>query len=137
MIRIVRSIFAVVAGIVTWGLVSQAGVFAARAAAPDAFGPDGFTDSVPILLYMIVLGGVVCSLAAGAVTALLAGRRIMSHVVALSVIELGIGIVVQAMNWELAPLWYHLPFLALVVPMHLLGGWLVANRRGRPSVVAA
>lgn len=137
MMRMLRSVLAVAAGILTWGVVSQAGTAIARSVSPASFGPDGWPQGVGILLYFLALGGILCSLAAGAATALLAGRRIMTHVAVLAVIELAIGIVVQALNWEHAPLWYHSSFLALVVPAHLVGGWLVATVRRRGSFAEA
>jgi hypothetical protein len=35
---------------------------------------------------------------------------------------------VQASAWSALPLWYHLPFLALLVPACLLGGRMTARR---------
>jgi hypothetical protein len=32
------------------------------------------------------------------------------------------GIFVQASVWTLMPIWYHVPFLALLVPIAVIGG---------------
>ena len=41
--------------------------------------------------------------------------------------NLFIGIVVEVMYWSLMPVWYHIVFLALVVPMTLQGGRMKAG----------
>jgi hypothetical protein len=40
------------------------------------------------------------------------------------VIQLGLGIFFQSQAWQLMPLWYHVPFLLLIVPATLLGARL-------------
>ena len=55
----------------------------------------------------------------------------MKHVWVLALIQLGIGIFVQSGVWDQMPLWYHLPFLALLLPANVYGAWLrdAAGRR--------
>jgi hypothetical protein len=66
----------------------------------------------------------VCSLASGWTTAIVVGRSAMTPVLILGVILLAVGVLVQGLNWDKLPLWYHLPFLALLVPATVLGGML-------------
>ena len=47
------------------------------------------------------------------------------------------GIGVQASVWSLMPTWYHVTFLALVVPMTLLGSRLASARSRERAPVAA
>jgi len=68
------------------------------------------------------------SAVAGATTVLLARGRI-GAVWALGVIQTGIGTAVEVSLWETAPAWYHLAFIAALLPAHLLGARVIAARR--------
>ena len=83
----------------------------------------GTTDSGGILACVLAVS-VVCSLLAGYVTATTAKRTPMQKVWILALIQMLIGIAVQASYWSVIPLWYNLLFLALLVPMHVAGGHL-------------
>lgn len=63
---------------------------------------------------------IVCSLVGGLVAGRLApgSKRALSILGALLLIT---GLAVQMGSWELMPVWYHLVFLALLVPMTFLG----------------
>ncbi|MDA8017284.1 MAG: hypothetical protein MPN21_07525 [Thermoanaerobaculia bacterium] len=124
---ILRSIGAVVAGFATWTVLWLSSNAAARAIVPDAFDDQGLTSSTGILLFLLV-ASVVYSIVAGWVTAAVAGRAEVPHTVALGVVQTAIGIAVQLAYWDVMPLWYHLPFLALLLPGNVLGGWLRASR---------
>lgn len=76
---------------------------------------------------------VLLSLLAGFVTAWAAGDRPMPVVWALAALQLGLGIVAEVSYWELMPVWYHLVFLALVVPATVAGGMLHVGR-SRPAM---
>jgi len=76
---------------------------------------------------------IVCSLLAGLLTATLAPVRPGTHVLVLALIHLGIGIAVEVGSWSAAPPWYHLCFLALLVPGHWVGGKLRSQRRPSPA----
>ncbi len=67
---------------------------------------------------------VVCSLAAGLAAATIAGPRARTAAIVAAAALLLTGIGVQAGAWSLIPLWYHLIFLVLIVPMVLLGARL-------------
>ena len=73
-----------------------------------------------LLAYLLL--SVVASLAAGVATAKLAPRLPMRHVWILAALLLATGIPVQMTSWELLPAWYHLMFLAALVPVTVLGG---------------
>ncbi len=85
------------------------------------------TDHTGILLLVLALS-VVCSVIAGWVTAAVATRARVGHAVALGILQLAIGIFTQLQYWDAIPLWYHLPFLALLLPGNVLGGWLRDRR---------
>jgi hypothetical protein len=50
----------------------------------------------------------------------------------LAVIQLGLGIVAEVSYWHLMPVWYHLVFLATVVPATVAGGYLRGGQRVVP-----
>jgi hypothetical protein len=61
------------------------------------------------------------------VTATAARSRPRAHTVALGLVQLTLGIFVQASYWHAIPIWCHLSFLALLLPGNVVGGML---RRG-------
>ena len=128
----IRAILAVLAGIVLWGVVWTGGHAVLTAIFPGSHDEDGFTQSAGLLL-VYLFGSVVPSLCAGYAAAWIAKLRPMRVVAVLAAIQLVIGIVVQAGVWDRAPVWYHVPFLLMVVPAHVLGGWLRAERRAPAS----
>jgi hypothetical protein len=75
-------------------------------------------------LLVMLLGSVVFSIAAGYVAAAVGGGDSYTPVLVLCALQLALGIFFQAQAWQLLPLWYHLPFLLLIVPATLFGGWL-------------
>ena len=134
-----RSIVAVLVGMVVWAVLWVSGNAGLRALMPDAFDPEGTTQSGAALA-LILVESVVLSVLAGYVTAALARRRMVTHAVVLGFIQLALGIMVQVSVWERMPLWYHLSFLALLIPANVLGGvWRVGGTgqaRREPTVVA-
>ena len=128
-----RSAGSVLAGIVAWGIVWVGLNALMGAAMPGSFNDDGTTDSVGLLIVLILLS-VGVSILAGYLTARLAARREIAHALALGVVQLAIGIAVQAGFWDLLPIWYHLSFLALLLPGNVLGGVI---RRSANAGVAA
>ena len=116
-----RSILSVLAGIMLWGALWVGANSGAAALFPDRFDASGATDSVGLLFGFLVISSAL-SVLAGFTCAAIANRSHMKHVGVLAAIQLGIGIMVQIGVWSLMPVWYHLVFLGLVVPMHLLGG---------------
>ena len=116
----IRSILAVLAGMAVWAALWLGSNQAFLAAMPDAFREDG----MPLgegLYWIYLLDSVVLSVLAGWVTGRLAGRRPLAHGLALGLAQLAIGIAVQASVWDQMPLWYHLAFLALLIPANVVG----------------
>ena len=130
----VRSIVSVALGTISWGILWVATGEALLAAVPDAFRADGGTESVGVLLVLLVMS-VVYSVLAGWLTARLAPGDAWPHVYALSALQLAIGLAVQIGSWALMPAWFHIPFLALLVPGVLVGGRL--RLRGRLAAATA
>lgn len=126
----IRSILAVIVGFVLWSALwlGYNALLTTSALLPaDSTHP----VQAPTPLLLLLVGSVVCSLAAGyATTALVRGPGRI-HAIVLGVLLLGIGILVQTQFWQLMPLWYHLLFLALLFPVTVLGGvlWQRTGRR--------
>ena len=78
----------------------------------------------PAPLAVMLLASIVFSIAVGWITTAIAGGNTYWAAIILAVIQLALGIFFQAQAWHLMPIWYHLPFLLLVVPATLLGAWL-------------
>ena len=115
-----RTIGSVVAGVVLWGVLWNGGNAGLGASGLITVGePIG---AVPVLLGLIVYSAGL-SVLAGYVSAVIKGMPdAMTAVKILAATNLLIGIVVEVMYWSLMPAWYHIVFLALVVPMTLQGG---------------
>ena len=75
-----------------------------------------------ILLMNIVRGSIV-SVISGFLAALIAGENRRSPLI-LVVLLVAFGLVIVAMSWSYVPLWYHIIFTALLVPMTMVGGKL-------------
>jgi hypothetical protein len=87
------------------------------------------TNATPLLVLLV--GSVLISLISGYVAARIAGLAWALPAVALGVLLLATGVFVQLKLWYLIPLWYHLAFLLLLIPMTLLGARLRAGSRDR------
>ncbi|MCY7376997.1 MAG: hypothetical protein LH472_13645 [Pyrinomonadaceae bacterium] len=83
--------------------------------------------SAAMLVVPLILSAVV-SIISGFVAALTAGENTKSPLI-LGVILLLVGILVQMSVWDKIPLWYHLTFWILLVPMTILGGKLKTQTR--------
>ncbi len=123
-----RMIIGAIVGYVVWTaiwLTVNAMVFA-EAGEVIAAG-DAFTETGPLLGVLAL--SIACSLAGGVVAAIAGGARARGAVFGNALLLLATGIFVQAGLWSLMRVWYHLIFLALLVPMTLLGGMFVARRQ--------
>lgn len=127
MAKVGRLVVAVIAGAVVWAALWIIGTRAAQAVWPGTLVPNQpLTHSGFLLAYIGY--SVVLSLLAGFVTAATAGSRPMIAVWVLAALQLTLGIIAEVSYWSLMPAWYHLVFLALIVPATASGGWLRARR---------
>ena len=122
-----KNILSVVAGYVVWTLIFLGGLAAVRALRPDVHDINGFTsDILTLVIYLIV--SIVASLAAGFVTAKIAGKSKTLYAAILAICLLATGIPVQLSAWNDIPVWYNLAFLILLVPVTMLGASLVNSK---------
>ena len=118
-----RNILAVIAGSAAWTVLWLGLNAVLRAAALLPADTTKRVDAAPPLLVMLI-GSAVFSIVAGYVTATIMSGGSYTPLLVLCALQLAMGIFFQAQAWQLMPLWYHLPFLALLVPATLLGAWL-------------
>ena len=128
-----RTIKAVLVGAATWAILWVAGMKLAAALFPNML-PAGqaVTHSgtlLGLIIYSLVLSGL-----AGYATAAMAGGDRMRSVWILAIVQLALGVFFETSSWNLAPVWYYLVFLVLIVPATLYGGTLLVRRtRSRPA----
>jgi hypothetical protein len=129
--KIGRGILAVLAGAILWAVLWVGGTQAAQSAFPSLLAMGQPVTNAGALLGMIFYS-VALSILAGYVTAAVASREPMPAVRALAILQLVLGIGFEVSAWSLTPVWYHLVFLALIVPATVFGGQMRA-RRQRPA----
>ena len=90
-------------------------------------GPDasGFTADTTMLLTHIVLGSIV-SVMAGSLAARIAGENTPAPLV-LGFLLLAVGLLKAVMSWQYVPIWYHVIFTAILLPMAIIGGKLITT----------
>lgn len=125
--RIGRVLLAVVAGAAVWAVLWVGGNQLAQAMLPSIVVPGEPLAHTGVLLTFIAYS-VVLSVLAGWVAARFGGSRPMRAVWILAVLQLVLGIVIETASWSLLPVWYHIVFLALLVPATVYGGRLWSRR---------
>jgi len=109
-----RVILAVIAGAVVWAALWVGGTM--------ALVPQGQPVTQVGVLLGLILYSVVLSALAGYVTAAIARAGAMTAVWSLAALQLILGIIAETSAWSMTPVWYHLVFLALIVPATVWGG---------------
>lgn len=90
-------------------------------------GGGSFTAETRLLFSHIVISSIV-SVIAGTLSALIAGGNSRAPLI-LGFLLLALGLVKAVMSWPYVPIWYHALFTALLLPMAILGGKLIATAR--------
>jgi hypothetical protein len=116
---VLRKILGVIAGYSAWSVLWFVSTSTAAAVSSGSFGDDGSTSTGMLLVFLAL--SVVFSLFAGWLATMIGGRG-RGPAVWTGVLLLATGIPVQFGYWSVIPLWYHLPFLALLLPAAYLGG---------------
>jgi hypothetical protein len=122
-----RKAAAVISGYVSWTVLwlgGNAGLRASRLLPGDATQP----ISAPLPLLTLLVLSLACSLLAGYVAVLLLRSFSTSIPLVLAFLLFATGCFVQSSLWHLMPIWYHLAFLGLLIPVTLLGGRVSRTR---------
>jgi hypothetical protein len=129
-----RMVLGVIAGFLAWSIAWFGGEAILSSVSPEGFGAHQrafqwaienggeFTANTTLLLVHIALGSIV-SLLAGFLAALVAGENRRAPLV-LGVVLLAFGVLKAGMSWPFVPLWYHVIFTAILIPMAVAGGKL-------------
>jgi hypothetical protein len=118
----IRSIFAVIAAVVTWFIVATIGNWILRAGLPAYSAVEVSMNFTLTMMICRLLLGLVSSLFAGFVCATIARNRVAAKVAAAVMVVLFLP--VHYMLWAKFPIWYHLFFLISLAPMLLVGAAL-------------
>lgn len=76
-----------------------------------------------MILIVLLVKSVIVTIISGFAAALIARENTKSTIV-LGLLLFISGVFVQFMHWNYMPLWYHVPFLLMLIPMTILGGKL-------------
>lgn len=131
-----RSAFAVAAGFITWTVLFLGLAAAVRALFPDAHGADGQVVETGVLLVYLALT-VLASVAAGFAAARVAAAHHARTVLVTGIVLLAVGLAVQISSWDFAPAWYNVAFLAVLLPLTVVGGRLAGAPASRSAAVRA
>jgi len=116
-----RTVLGVVAGLVAFAAVAAIAGIVMRGAWPDyARVADAMIFTLPMMLARLSIGAV-ATIVSGWVTAAVAGRSTFVRL-APGLLLLAAFIPHHIMLWEKFPVWYHLTFLASLIPLAYLGG---------------
>ena len=134
-----RIVLGVIAGFFAWLIVWVGVEMVFSAIWPEWFGAhqSAFTAAIKnggqfsadttILLMQIVLGSIV-SVMSGFLAALIARENKRAPLI-VGLLLLALGLLKAVMSWPYVPIWYHVVFTALLVPMTIMGGKLKTAAR--------
>ncbi|MEP7149813.1 MAG: hypothetical protein ABI857_13115 [Acidobacteriota bacterium] len=127
-----RIILGVVAGFIAWSIIWVGSDQFLHTISPGWYGAhqdgaamavvngESFSAETTIAIIGLVRGGI-ASIMAGFLAAVIAGENRRSPLI-LGIILLAVGIAVQVSLWNVFPIWFHLIFWLMLVPLTILGG---------------
>lgn len=119
-----RAVLGAIAGVVLWSVLWVGGAAAAQAVLPDLPDAGQRVEAAGPLLGFIVYS-VLLSVLAGWTAAAVAGvAGAMRAAWIAAALLLALGLYFEITGWDLAPVWYHVVFLVLLVPATVYGGKL-------------
>ena len=86
-----------------------------------------FTAETRLLLSHLLIGSIV-SVMAGSLAALIAGENTRAPLI-VGCLLLALGILKAFMSWPYVPIWYHVIFTAILLPMAIIGGKLITTAK--------
>ena len=133
----VRVVLGVIAGFFAWSIAWVGSETILSVIGPEWFGAHQrafqaaienggqFTADTTLLLTHIVLGSIV-SVMSGFLAALISGENKRAPLV-LGFLLLALGLLKVVLSWPYVPIWYHVFFTALLLPMAIIGGKMKAT----------
>ena len=131
----VRIVLGVIAGFFAWVIVWVGSEKILSAIWPEGFGAHQrafeeaiknggqFTADTTLLLIQIVIGSIV-SVMSGFLAALIAGENTRAPLV-LGFLLVALGLLKVVLSWPYVPIWHHVIFTALLLPMTIMGSKLI------------
>ncbi|HMT07988.1 MAG TPA: hypothetical protein PKA82_08290 [Pyrinomonadaceae bacterium] len=131
----VKIVIGIIVGFLVWSIVWVGGqAFLESTVSPNWIGQysreaeKALMNNTPIahdsmIALIFLVRSFFTSIIAGYMCALIAGEFKRSTLI-LGIILLAVGLMVQIMAWAVFPVWYHIAFLLLLVPMTVFGGKL-------------
>jgi hypothetical protein len=130
----VRIILGVLAGFLAWSIVWVGSDQVLMSLSPAWYGAHqlaferAMTNKEPFspdmtILFMHLVRSVLISLMSGYLTAVIAGENRWSTL-SLGILLVLFGLGVEVWAWSYLPVWYHIAFLVLLVPVTVAGGKL-------------
>lgn len=135
-----RMILGVVAGFIAWSIIWVGGDQIMYWLSRDWYGgqkdkmtlalvnDEVFSPDTAVVVIDLVRS-VIASIMAGFLAAVIAGENRRAPMI-LGVLLLVVGIAVQVQLWNLFPVWFHLSFWLLLIPMTILGGKMKQSSTG-------
>lgn len=133
-----RIILGVIAGFFAWMIVWVGSEKVLSAIFPEGYGvhqaafqaavengTTGFTVDTTLLLVHLVQGLIV-SVMSGFLAALVAGENKRAPLI-LGFLLVAFGLVIVVLSWPYVPVWYHIIFTAMLLPMTIIGGKLKSS----------
>lgn len=129
-----RMIFGIVAGFVVWTIMWIGSDQLFRIISPEWIGAqqDAIELAIansehymqePTLLFIHLSRAILISIFSGFVASFVASENFKTPLI-LSIVLLAFGLLVQITFWHYFPLWFHIVFLAVLIPTTLFGGRL-------------
>lgn len=120
---LLKNIYGVIAGFVLWSALWIAGDFVLLLISPQWYGEGAKTFSTAILLITLARS-IIISIFCGYIAALIARKNGAATALILGILLFAFGVFIEVQLWNLIPLWYHLTFLAFLIPATVCGGRL-------------
>jgi hypothetical protein len=129
-----RIILGIIVGFIVWSILWVGSDFVLMAISPGWYGAHqtefeaAVNNKTPFTAdsWVLIIGlirSVIFSVISGYIAATIA-RENAKVTLGLGILLLLFGIFIQSIFWNYVPLWYHIPFLLLLIPMTILGGKL-------------
>ena len=121
-----KIILGVIIGFVIWSILWVGSAALMAALIPDYAEAMESMKFDSMWLIIAIVRSVIFSILSGFI-AVLISKEFSKTTLGLGVLLLLFGIFVQVSVWNVFPVWYHLIFLALLIPMTVFGGKLRKN----------
>jgi len=119
-----RSILAIIVAVISWFVIATIANWILRLALPGYAAVEGtMTFTLTMMICRLIFLGLMSSLGAGFVCAIIARGTRLAPIVA-AVIMVLLFLPVHYMIWDKFPVWYHLFFLITLGPTMLIGAAL-------------